>query len=100
MVTGTLTLKGGFNFKGMIIVTGQGGIVRAGSGNAFVYGNVVVAPYVNSSVLPATEPAGTTFLAPQYDLSGGGTGGIQFSSTAINDSLLAVNNVVLGVVEK
>ena len=81
-------------------MTGQGGIDRQGSGNAFIYGNVVIAPYVNSTVLPATEPVGTTFLAPQYDLSGGGTGGIQFSSTAINDSLLAVNNVVLGVVEK
>ena len=100
IVTGKLTLKGAFNYKGIIIVTGQGGIDRQGSGNAFIYGNVVIAPYVNSTVLPATEPVGTTFLAPQYDLSGGGTGGIQFSSTAINDSLLAVNNVVLGVVEK
>jgi hypothetical protein len=100
IVTGQLTLKGAFNFKGIIIVTGQGGITRSGSGNAFVFGNIVVAPYVNSGVLPASEPVGTSFLAPQYDLSGGGTGGLQFSSTAINDSLLAVNNFVLGVVEK
>jgi hypothetical protein len=100
IVTGQLTLKGSFNFKGLIIVTGQGGITRAGSGNAFVFGNIVVAPYGNSQVLPASEPVGTSFLAPQYDLSGGGTGGLQFSSTAINDSLLAVNNFVLGVVEK
>jgi hypothetical protein len=100
IVTGKLTLRGGFSFKGIIVVTGQGGIDRQGSGNAFIYGNVVIAPYSNSSVSPATEPAGSAFLAPQYDLSGGGTGGIQFSSTAVNDSLLAVNNFVLGVVEK
>lgn len=100
IVTGQLTLQGSFNFKGIIVVTGQGGVRRQGSGNAFIYGNIIVAPYPNSRVLPASEPVGSTFLAPQYDLSGGGTGGLQFSSTAINDSLLAVNNFVLGVVEK
>ena len=100
IVTGQLTLKGDFNFKGIIIVTGQGGVTRQGSGNAFIYGNIIIAPYANSSVLPASGPVGSSFLAPQYDLSGGGTGGLQFSSTAINDSLLAVNNFVLGVVEK
>ena len=100
VVTGKLTLQGDFDFKGIIIITGQGGLTRQGSGNAFIYGNIIIAPYPNSSVLPASGPVGNNFLAPQYDLSGGGTGGLRFSSTAINDSLLAVNNFVLGVVEK
>ena len=100
VVTGKLTLRGGFGFRGIIIVTGQGGVDRRGSGNATIYGNIIVAPYTNSSVYPVSEPVGSAFLAPQYNLSGGGTGGVQFSSTAINNSLLAVNNIVLGVVEK
>ena len=100
VVTGKLTLHGNFSFKGIIIVTGQGGVDRRGAGTGIIQGNMIVAPYVNSSVLPSTEPAGTAFLAPQYDLSGGGASDIQYNSTAINEGLVAVNNFVLGVVEK
>ncbi len=100
VVTGTLTLRGQFSFRGIIIVTGQGGVDRRGAGNGTIEGNMVIAPYVNSSVLPSTEPVGTAFLAPQYDLSGGGASTIQYNSTAINDGLVAVSNFVLGVVEK
>jgi len=99
IVTGQLTVHGNWRFKGLIIVTGENGVVRSGGGNGEIEGNMVVVPYVNSSVLPATEPAGA-FLAPQYDLSGGGNSTIAYNSTAMNDSLLAVDNFVLGVVEK
>jgi hypothetical protein len=100
VVTGKLTLRGNFSFKGIIIVTGQEGVDRRGAGNGEIEGNMIVAPYVNSSIIPASEPVSPTFLAPQYDLSGGGTSVIQYNSTAINDGLVAVSNFVLGVVEK
>lgn len=100
VVTGKLTLHGNFSFRGLIIVTGQAGVDRRGGGNGNIEGNMVVAPYVNSSILPATEPVGTAFLSPQYDLSGGGASTIQYNSTAINEGLVAVSNFVLGVVEK
>ncbi len=100
VVTGQLTLRGNFSFRGLIIVTGQGGVDRQGGGTGMVQGNMVLAPYVNNGILPASEPVGTSFLAPQYDLSGGGASTIQFNSTAINDGLVAVSNFVLGVVEK
>lgn len=100
VVTGKLTLHGAFSFKGLIIVTGQGGVDRQGAGNGTIEGNMVIAPYVNSRVLPASEPAGIGFLAPQYDLSGGGASTIQYNSTALSNGLVAVNNFVLGVVEK
>jgi hypothetical protein len=100
VVTGKLTLRGRFTFRGIIIITGQGGVDRQGAGNGEIEGNMVVAPYVNSSVLPSSEPVGTSFLAPQYDLSGGGASTIQYNSTAINDGLVSVSNFVLGVVEK
>jgi hypothetical protein len=100
VVTGKLTLRGRFAFRGIIIVTGQGGVDRQGAGNGTIEGNMVIAPYVNSSVLPSSEPVGSAFLAPQYDLAGGGASTIQYNSTAINDGLVAVSNFVLGVVEK
>jgi hypothetical protein len=70
-VTGKLTLHGRFSFKGIILVTGKDGVDRRGAGNGVIEGNMIVAPYVNSSILPASEPVGGSFLAPQYDLSGG-----------------------------
>ncbi|HVF30997.1 MAG TPA: hypothetical protein VNA22_08500 [Pyrinomonadaceae bacterium] len=99
IVTGQLTVTGNFTFKGLIIVTGKEGVTRTGGGTGRILGNMVIAPYVNSGVLPASEPAGL-WLAPQYDLSGGGNAEISFDSTAFNDSLLAVDNFILGVVEK
>ena len=99
-MTGTLTLHGSFGFRGMIVVTGRGGVARQGAGNGEILGNLIVAPYVNSGVLPSSEPVGVSFLAPQYDLSGGGTSSISYSSSAVGSGLLAVDNFVLGVVEK
>ena len=100
IVTGTLTLHGSFGFRGMIVVTGRGGVARQGAGNGEILGNLIVAPYVNSGVLPSSEPVGISFLAPQYDLSGGGSSSISYSSSAVGSGLLAVDNFVLGVVEK
>ena len=100
IVTGTLTLDGNFSFRGMIIVTGQGGVKRKGAGNGTIAGNLIIAPYVNSGVLPSSEPVWTSFLAPQYDLSGGGSSTIAYNSSAVGSGLGAVDNFVLGVVEK
>jgi hypothetical protein len=111
VVTGTLTLKGSFNFKGMIIVTGKGGVHRSGGGGqtGFLVGNVVVAPYQNSKIVdriipgtppqPVDDPPGI-FLAPHYDITGGGASNLQFNSAALQNSLTAISNFVLGVMEK
>lgn len=100
IVTGKLTLRGNFSFRGLIIVTGTGGVDRQGGGEGEIEGNMVIAPYPNSTVLPATDPIGSTFLAPQYDLSGGGNSTISYNSSTLANGLLAVDNFVLGVVEK
>jgi hypothetical protein len=99
IVTGHLTLSGNFNFRGMIIVTGPAGIDRNGGGTGIITGNVVVAPYVSSQVSD-TQPLSATFLAPYYDLDGGGNSTLVYNSSAINNSLSAVSNFVLGVMEK
>ena len=99
IVTGHLTFKGGFNFKGMIIVTGPAGLDRNGGGNGTIEGNVVVAPYVSSQVSD-TSPVSATFLAPWYDLDGGGNSTLVYNSQSVKNSLLAISNFVLGVMEK
>jgi hypothetical protein len=91
--TGTLTLSGNFNFNGLVIVTGAGGIVRKGGGGGTLQGNVVIAPY-NVNDLSAG------FLAPKYDLSGGGDSNIIYNSSSVQDGLVGVSNFVLGVAEK
>ena len=101
-----MTLKGAFNFTGLIIVTGKGGIVRSGGGTGEVTGNVVVAPYQNSKLVDRTVGANTfddppgIFLAPHYDISGGGTSNLQFNSLALQNGLTAISNFVIGVMEK
>ena len=106
VVTGALTLRGAFNFKGLIIVTGPGGLLRSGGGggDAEITGNVIVAPYVNSKIVDRTgpdtdDPAGI-FLGPHYDMTGGGNSNLQFNSQSLANSLTAVSNFVLGVMEK
>lgn len=91
--TGKLTLHGNFSFNGLIIVTGTDGIQRTGGGNGLLAGNTVVAPY-NPANLNAD------FLAPKYDISGGGNSTIRYDSNSVANGMTAVSNFVLGVAEK
>jgi len=104
VVTGTLTLKGSFNFKGLIIVTGPGGVLRQGGGLGEITGNVVVAPYVNDKIAdilsPATDLPAGQWLAPTYNMDGGGTSNLQYNSQSLSNGLTAISNFVLGVMEK
>jgi hypothetical protein len=93
VVTGKLTLHGNFNFKGLIIVTGQQGVDRSGGGGGTLEGNVVVAPYVKN------KPE-WGFLAPKYNLSGGGNSEIVYNSNNVFNGMYALSNFVQGVVEK
>ncbi len=114
VVTGKLTLNGNFSFNGLIIVTGAGGVERSGGGNGTLQGNIVVAPYEHSKVIKtaasgttaavfedkSTVTATSTFLSPQYDLSGGGNSTIVYNSSSVANGLTAVSNFALGVAEK
>jgi hypothetical protein len=101
VVTGKLTLHGNFNFNGLIIVTGQGGVERSGGGTGTLEGNIVVAPYLKGRISDGESPVATSqFLSPQYDLSGGGNSTIVYNSSSVANGLTAISNFVLGVVEK
>ncbi len=99
VVTGMLTNLGGFNFKGLIIVTGEEGWDRNGGGNGQVIGNVVVAPYNKRPYIP--ENLSATFLCPRYGISGGGGSDVIYGDIAsIIDNTSAVSDFVAGVAEK
>lgn len=91
--TGKLTLHGGVDFNGLIIVTGSGGMDRRGGGNGLIQGNVVVAPYNPANLNQA-------FLPPKYDMSGGGNSTLRYNSSSVANGMTAVSNFVLGVAEK
>jgi len=99
VVTGQLTNVGGFNFKGMIIVTGEGGWLRNGGGNGQIIGNIVIAPYNRSPYVP--ENLSATFLPPMYQITGGGGSDVIYGDvTASFDNTSAVSDFVAGVAEK
>jgi hypothetical protein len=98
--TGTLTLHGNFSFNGLIISTGAGGITRSGGGTGTLQGNVVVAPYRSNKIGDDKSLLQANFLAPRYDLSGGGNSTIIYNSSSVANGLTAVSNFVLGVAEK
>jgi hypothetical protein len=93
VVTGKLTLGGTFNFRGLILITGQAGFARTGGGGGKLEGNMVVSPY-NKTNLAAG------FLPPKYDASGNGASDIIYNSSSVNNGLVAISNFILGVAEK
>ena len=108
VVTGNLTFKGGFDFNGLVVVTGPGGILRTGGGKGSLQGNMIVAPYTKTGLNNGlTCSADITvinkldcFLAPRYDISGGGSSEIVYNSNNVTNGLGALTNIARGVAEK
>ncbi len=99
VVTGKLTNVGGWDFKGMIIVTGEEGWLRNGGGGGQIIGNVIIAPYNQLPYIP--ESLSSTFLSPQYVITGGGASDIIYSDiSATFDGTSSISNFMLGVSEK
>jgi hypothetical protein len=91
--TGKLTLNGGFDFNGLMIITGAAGVRRSGGGNGEIHGNMVVAPYDKTNIAGG-------FLPPQFDTRGGGNSEMRYNSSSLANGMLAVSNFVQGVAEK
>jgi Tfp pilus assembly protein PilX len=91
LVQGTLYFDGpGPNYKGIILVLGNGSVVKQGGGNKDIFGAIVVAKF------------GATggFLAPSFVYGGTGTSNLQFDSAAYRDAMMVTGHATLGVVEK
>ena len=73
IVTGNLTLKGDFKFDGVILVLGQGFVLRNGGGGGGIYGALVMA---NLSV----NGNGNFLSRPIFNTNGGGNSEIKYHS--------------------
>ncbi|MDQ5843911.1 MAG: hypothetical protein M3539_01270 [Acidobacteriota bacterium] len=93
IVTGTLTLSGNFNFYGIIMVLGQGSVLRSGGGHGNIYGAMFVANFAR------TGADTDLFGAPTFDTSGGGTATIQYHSDEVEKAKQAGGHRVMAVRE-
>jgi hypothetical protein len=84
VVTGTLTLQGNPNFKGVILVLGKGELIRNGGGNGDIFGGITVAAF--------NRNAGN-FTAPTFHTNGGGNSTIQYDSAALKSAVGSGTNV-------
>jgi hypothetical protein len=93
IVTGNLTLDGNFNFNGVIMVLGEGRVIRNGGGHGNIYGAMFVAKFARSGA------DSDVFQAPTFDTSGGGTANIQYSSDAVDKAKTVGGHAIRGVRE-
>ena len=84
VVTGTLTLRGNPNFNGVILVLGEGKLIRNGGGNGDIFGAITIAAFNRTS---------GGFTAPTFHTNGGGNSTIQYDSSALNMAIGSATNV-------
>lgn len=84
VVTGTLTMRGNTDFKGVIMVLGQGKLIRNGGGNGDIFGGITIAAFNRTS---------GGFTAPTFSTNGGGNSNIQYDSSALNMGIGSATNV-------
>jgi hypothetical protein len=75
VVTGTLTMKGNTEFRGIILILGEGRLIREGGGNGDIFGGITIAAF--------NRNAGG-FTAPTFKTDGGGNSTIQYDSAALS----------------
>ena len=78
VVTGTLTMRGNTNFKGAILVLGEGILIRNGGGNGDILGGITIAAFGRTS---------GDFTSPTFHTNGGGNSTIQYDSSALTNAL-------------
>jgi hypothetical protein len=84
VVTGTLTMRGLTNFKGIILVLGQGVLIRDGGGNGDILGGITIAAFGRTS---------GNFTSPTFLTNGGGNSNVQYDSSAVKMGLASGSNV-------
>jgi hypothetical protein len=84
VVTGKLTMRGNTNFKGVILVLGDGVLERDGGGSGEILGGITIARFGRTS---------GDFLAPTFTTNGGGNSTIQYDSASLSSALASATNV-------
>jgi Tfp pilus assembly protein PilX len=89
VVTGTLTMNGNADYKGLILVLGEGHVERKGGGGDTSLLSMAVAHFGSSG----------GFLAPTFNVSGGGTSTMRYDSEWVKKALRSMGPGVLGISE-
>ena len=89
VVTGTLTMRGNTDFRGVILVLGTGVLIRNGGGNGEILGGITIARFDRTS---------GGFLAPTFHTNGGGDSNVQYDSQSVLKGINSATNVS-GVIE-
>ena len=84
VVTGKLTMRGNTDFKGVILVLGEGVLERDGGGNGEILGGITIARFDRTS---------GDFLAPTFTTNGGGNSNVQYDSASVRNAIGAATNV-------
>lgn len=84
VVTGKLTMRGNTDFKGIILVLGQGELERNGGGNGDILGGITIARFDRTS---------GGFLAPTFTTNGGGNSNVQYDSASVRTANGSAMNV-------
>jgi hypothetical protein len=84
VVTGTLTMKGNTKFKGIILVLGEGVLIRNGGGNGDILGGITIAKFGRTS---------GNFESPTFHTNGGGNSNVQYDSQSVSRGLSSGTNV-------
>jgi len=84
VVTGKLTLRGNADFRGVILVLGQGELEREGGGNGDILGGITIAKFNRTS---------GDFLAPIFHTDGGGNSNVQYDSSSVRSAQSSGMNV-------
>jgi hypothetical protein len=84
VVTGTLTMRGNTNFRGAILVLGEGVLIRDGGGNGEILGGITIAKF---------DRTAGGFLAPTFSTNGGGNSNVQYDSQSVLRAIGSAVNV-------
>jgi len=89
IVTGTLTMNGSCDYKGVILVLGGGQLVRDGGGNGTTLGALLVGRFGSSG----------NFLPPTFNSNGTGTSTIEYDSEWVRRGLSTTGPRVMAIGE-
>lgn len=84
VVTGKLTMRGNTNFRGAILVLGEGYLLRNGGGDGEILGGITIAAF---------DRTAGGFTAPFFHTDGGGNSNVQYDSSSVGSAVRSGTNV-------
>jgi len=98
IVTGNLILNGNPQFKGVILVLGEGTVNRDGGGNGNVLGSIYIAKFARS--WPSSENGQPhPFMAPIFHTDGGGTAELKYDSVWVKTGKETMGDIIRDIRE-